>query len=648
RGGALGRPAVANSPACGTVSVGLRHLVGGQPMALGGDKETVQILTVFVDAADYDTHRTKLLDESREKANDTIIYLLGRAVPEAQDTVGDIYRCERIAELHRNDPDQEVRDYCASQIERSTRLSKDLRDMLSRSLGQGSFLFRGRATAADSLHQEIGKAARACLAEAAEQVFSRYPEAAERVETALAEKFLRQPNLRSITSQLDPLGLVVMGPSPKIQATHKGLVSIRDFIERTGSVEGKQLLDRFSNHPFGWSPDTVRYMVAALLLATEIKLKVGGREVTVNGQQAIDALKTNQSFKSVGVALRHDRPSMDVLAKAAERLTELCGEQVIPLEDEISKAARQKLPEIQNRLSPLSERLTTLGLPGADTMEGINRQIAAMLQTDASDAPQRFGAAESPLFDGMKWAIAVKNAFDQGVSDTVRQLRTVEREVAGLPTSGAPGELRKAVQEDLALIGQQLARPDFHKHKADLATKLTALEARIAQAARDMRAAQQERLGEAERDMQALPDWDELTQEERSRLLDGIQDKAAKTTDDMAGLKTLIASQFDIDSAISEAKKWVAREGRERRHKRLNPPPPSPPPPEPKSGSISGGGTVTPPVTPTPPPPPPRLRRTLVVPKRITVKTELDDLIARLEKLRTEIGYADFDITFTD
>lgn len=164
-------------------------------------------------------------------------------------------------------------------------------------------------------------------------------------------------------------------------------------------------------------------MIAALFLAAEIKLKVAGREVTVNAQQSVDALKNNSSFRSVGVSLRLDRPSMELLAKAAERLTELCGEQVLPLPDEISKAARQKLPELLNRLSPVSGRLTTFGLPGADTMESINQQIAAMLQTDASDAPVRFGAAESVLFDGFKWAIAVKNAFDQGLSDIVRDLR---------------------------------------------------------------------------------------------------------------------------------------------------------------------------------------------------------------------------------
>ena len=44
--------------------------------------------------------------------------------------------------------------------------------------------------------------------------------------------------------------------------------------------------------------------VAAMLVAGQIKLKLSGREIAVPGQQAIDALKTNNSFKPVGVALR--------------------------------------------------------------------------------------------------------------------------------------------------------------------------------------------------------------------------------------------------------------------------------------------------------------------------------------------------------
>lgn len=609
-----------------SITSGVRHLTGGQAVGLAGERETIQTVVAFSEALDYDAQRTHLLDESRERANSTAIYLLGRAAPNASELVTDIYRCERIAELHRNDADQEVREYCTSQTERAAKLMGDLRKALGASLSQGSFLFRGRATAVDSLDPDLSKAARSHLAEAAAQVFDRYPEAPVRVETVLAEKFLRQPNLRSITSQLDPLGLVELGTSPKIRTSHKGLGSIRDYIERNGAVEGKQLLETFSDHPFGWSQDTLRYMVAALLLAAEIKLKVAGREVTVNGQQAVDALKTNTSFRSVGVSLRHDRPSMDVLAKAAERLTELCGEQVLPLEDEISKAARQKLPDLQNRLSPLSERLTTLSLPGADTMDTINQQIAAMLQTDASDAPVRFGAVESPLFDGLKWAIAVKNAFDQGLADTVRALRAIEGAVADLPGTGPSGELRTAVQDDLSLIGQQLAQRDFQRHKVDLATKLTTVEARIADAVRAMLIAQKERLRGAELDLRLLPEWAEFTQDEQSGLLNQLQSMEIAVNEDLAGLKRLIAQQVDIEATIVDMKNTIVRDGRGRQRERAKP--------------ATGGNEVWESKG--------KQMRVLALPRHIATPDQLNALIEQLERLRVEMAFAEFDVTLTD
>ncbi|SFW21041.1 hypothetical protein SAMN05216414_10613 [Nitrosovibrio sp. Nv17] len=72
------------------------------------------------------------------------------------------------------------------------------------------------------------------------------------------------------------------------------------------------------------------HRVAAMLRAGEIKLKVSGREVTAVGQQMIDAMKTNNSFKQIGVALCDERPSIETLGQAAERLTELVGDMVIP------------------------------------------------------------------------------------------------------------------------------------------------------------------------------------------------------------------------------------------------------------------------------------------------------------------------------
>ena len=229
---------------------------------------------------------------------------------------------------------------------------------------------------------------------------------------------------------MDPLNLVqVSGGTPKIKTDHKAIVSIRDYIDKNGTVEGKRLIAHFSADPFGWSQDTLRYLIAAMLVAGEIKLKVSGRDVTVNGQQAIEALRTNNSFKPVGVSLRYEKPPMEMLALAAERLTDLIGDSVIPLEDAISKAATKHLPQFQHRLSPLSEKLDNLGLPGGDTVRTVTKEIADILLSDASDAPHRLGSEESALYDDLKWAIEVERSLADGLESTcARSSETLSRD----------------------------------------------------------------------------------------------------------------------------------------------------------------------------------------------------------------------------
>src|ERR1039458_7094354 len=113
-----------------------------------------------------------------------------------------------------------------------------------------------------------------------------------------------------------------------------------------------------------------------MLMAGEIKLKVSGREVTATGQQSIDALKTNNSFKQIGVALRDERPSNETLARAAERLTELIGEMVVPLEQEITKAAAKYFPRFQHEYGSLAERLSGLELAGSERVRALNQDLA--------------------------------------------------------------------------------------------------------------------------------------------------------------------------------------------------------------------------------------------------------------------------------
>ncbi len=552
-----------------TISAGLKVTAGAQLASLAGDRETIQLVVDFAEPSDYEAVRTRLVEESRQRTAQNLIYLLGRTAPEIDDKIGDIYRCNTIVERYRNDPDQEVKEYCAGQTDRATKLTRELQFMLKRSLGQGSFLFRGQITATDSLDHDVYQATKQQLDQVAGQVFDRYSEAPLRADTALAEKFLRAGNLRAITAAIDPLGLVqINGGTPSVKSDHKALISLRDYIDRQGTVEGKRLLDYFTDAPFGWSQDTLRYLIAALLVAGEIKLKVSGREVTVNGQHAVEALRTNNSFRLVGVSLRGGKPPLAVLARAAQRLTELTGDLVIPLEDEISKAATKHFPQCQFRFGPLAEKLDTLGLPGVELVRTLNQKLATILLTDASDAPQRLGGEESALYENLKWSAQVEVALRNGLEATVRDLQQHCREIMALPATGAPGQLQQDLAEDLELVQQRLGQASFYQYGADLRSTLTTIQTRTRDAAIQMAAAQKVSIQEAQADLHRLPTWSELKPDEQAQVFGQLDALAVAVAPTLQGLKQLLNQEYTIQARLSEIKRSIDQRGRERQLER--------------------------------------------------------------------------------
>ncbi|MFZ1730569.1 MAG: BREX system P-loop protein BrxC [Bacteroidota bacterium] len=606
------------------VTSGLKTVVGSMMSSLAGERETIQTMVEYVAANDYDTARTRLVEESRQRSAQNTIYLLGRTSQEAEDKVAEIYRCREVAQRHRNDPDAEVKEYCAAQTDRATKLTGELEHLLKRSLVQGSFIFRSQTTAVASVDHDLIVAVKKHLAEVAEQVFDRYGEAPVRAETTLAEKFLRVGNLKAVTSMVDPLGLVqVTSGTPHIMTDHKAIVSIRDYINRHGSVEGKRMIDFFTDAPFGWSQDTLRYLVAAMLVAGEIKLKVSGREVTVNGQQAIDALRTNISFKTVGISLRDERPSNEVLALAATRLTDLVGDTVIPLEDEISKTATKQLPKFQHQFGPLAERLDVLGLPGADVVRSLNQELTDILLTDASDAPQRLGAEESPLYRGLKWATEVDRALKNGLDATIRDLQQHRREIEVLPDSGVPGQLRHDLAEELIQVAQRLSQVDFYTQAADLNTALTTIKIRTRDAAVAMVEAQKHTLYETADELLRLPQWDELGQDERSEVLNQVESIKVDSTDDLAGIKQLLNQSFDLRAQVAAVRDGVVKIARERQLARLD---------EERKEANKSGQT--------------RLTRSINIPATIKNTADLEALIRSLQALRAELAiYSDIEVT---
>jgi hypothetical protein len=608
------------------VATGLKVQAGSTISSLAGDQNTVQTVVELVPGSDYETAKNRMLDDSRSRAGRNIIGLLARSNPELDDLANEIYRCQRIAELHRNQPDQEVKDYCTGQLDRAAKLATQLQSKIKQTLQAGSFVFRGQATAVSALDADLLDAAKRLLSDVADQVFDRYVEAPVRAGTDTAEKLLKIANPAAIGSSLDPLGLVqTVAGRASFKTDHKAMISIRDHIDKHGTVDGKRLLDDFSRDPFGWSPDTTRYIVAAMLMAGEIKLKVSGREVTAAGQQAIDALKTNNSFKQIGVSLRDERPSIETLGRAAERLTELLGDMVMPLEQEISKAAAKHFPRFQHDYGSLAEKLSGLGLAGSDRIRSLNQDIADVLFTDASDTPQRLGAETSTIYDSLKWALEVRRVLDNGLDATLRDLQAHCRDIETLPDTGVPGELRRELAEDLGALSERLGKEDFYKHAADFNSQLTHLKGRVRDAVITLSEQQKLRLKDGVEDLQRIPEWEELTQEERGNAMNRLDGLALAATQDLAGLKKLLARDYDINSTLEELKRSIQRQGQERLRQRM----------EEERAKTGDKG-------------PAKLTKSIAVPVKMTSAADIDSLIQQLHEIKAQFGlYAEIEVRFS-
>lgn len=606
------------------VSTGLKsQSAGNVPASLAGDRNPIQTIVELVDPKEAEHTRTRLVDESRQNACKFNIYLVGRTTPEMDELTADIYRCREIDNRYRSDPDQEIREYCNAQADRANHLIIKLRAQIQRSLLQSSFIFRGQVVAVDTLSAEFLDAARKHLAGVAEQVFDRYKEAPVRIGTELAEKFLRVGSLSGITSALDPLNLVqVNGGRHSILTAHLAMVSIRDYIDRHGTVDGKRITEFFADAPFGWSADTLRYVLAAMLVAGEIKLKVAGREVTVNGQQAIDALKTNNTFKSIGIALRGgDRPSNDVLARAADRITELTGDTVVPLEDEISKATTKLFPQLQQQYGPLTEKMRALGLPGDSRLNNLVNEIAEVLYTDASDAARRLGGDPSEMFDSLKWAVEVRLKLEQGLEQTLRDLRQHSKTIADLPNVALLSKLKEELAESLSLIEERLKQADFYRFAADFSTSLTTIRARIRDTVLAMQDLLKTRIKDAEVDLQRVPEWIRLTQQEQSEVLGNLERLIVEVTPDLAGLKTMLNKDYELQSQVQSLKQRIERLGQQRIKEELE----------------RAQAELPPSTTPEMKQP---VARSIKARSKITSIDDLDALIAQLQQLRGELKYA--------
>lgn len=601
----------------------------GRTSVVGGS-EDVELRLEFVEPALWDDRRKESLVSTNTQVElKNTVLLLVRNEETVEDLLPEIVKSEKV----RGDIDERSADHVVAQYLRAERRSAErsrerAAAAMEKAMLDGVFIFRGKPTPVREAGETLDAAVRNILSSAVKEVFPHFYLAPIRPSTDAAAKFLSVERMDRITKDLDPLGLVSKSRgAPRIDTSTPVLAEVLRVFQAksaesgSGRLQGSYLQDVFSAPPYGWTKDTVRYLFAALLRAGEIEFYVPGvvGVVRTAGPKAVEGVKNTVAFNRIGISPRDAKLPPEALDRAARRLETLFGDEVLPLEDHISRSVRRNVPDLLEKLGALPDRLRLLGLPGESRVRRLLADAADLLKGDAGDAGAVLGGVNCSLPDEITWAKAVFEALEAGAEADVRSARAVldssadlERLFPGSTTDLLGTEDREAAEE-------VLSSERFHERLPDLRGVVRGAVERAEKWYADERTVYEESLKKALNGLEADPDWTKLLDEDREEIAAKLtcdMPETAKDGDSVRLLQTLLVRKRTLPGLIEELRDEVKR----RR--------PSEPEPQPDAGGAEGGGHVVEEVV---------EADTLVQSTVIATPDELDLWLASLRKKLTDL-----------
>jgi hypothetical protein len=561
------------------------HLVnklvqGSMPLPISHEKSEIELHLEIVAPTELVATQAVRINDSRVLSNQQTIYLTGEDSAQIRDLIKEIFQCEEIHLRHRAEAaEKEVADFVRAQGQRAETLKRDLDAALQNSFMKGSFVFRGKPHAVASRGTEVLAACKSQVQQVASDVFYRFKEAPENVETNLAERLLQTKDLSTIASTVDPLELVQKkGNATRINDTHPALVAILDHLKKHGEVDGRKLLEDFSRAPFGWFKDTTRYLVAALLISGRIRIRVGSQWIKVSGEKAIEGLKNNNTFIKVDVATNDETLSQDTLLRAATRLLSVTGQNILPMPQNVSRGVQEHFPKFQRDYASLVAELMAAGLPGTERAGRLQKQISQVLQGDASEAPAVIGAEECELIDNLVWAREVRKAFEHKLDETAIAAGELLREIPLLPKVGAAEVLLRESEALRTEIASILEREDFFTVGHDLRNRLQNLNRLVKASAEQLTNQFTQALNQERDDIRSTALWATLPEADRANFSEKLDALDLGTAADLAGMRTLVNRKLEADSTLASTRLKVDARAKEIAETKATPPPDMPTP----------------------------------------------------------------------
>jgi hypothetical protein len=562
----------------------------GRVPITGGDAE-IQFRIETTDSANFPGRRTELLTQTNTlpEYKSSIAWLV--AVPdEINDLLVEACRSDRILEMPERDADRDVAQFLRAERRNAEKSREDAKKKLTKALFDGTFIFRGRPNAVAELGATLEAGARSVLQSVAAEIFNKLRLMPVRPATDLASRFLAVERMDRMPRDFDPLTFVVTrSGKPSVSTNHptlaEALRAFQEKLDQSGSarLQGNAVQDLFSDAPYGWSKDATRYVFAALLIAGEVEFHTPDGVIKIPGPAAQAAVKSTVAFNRIGISRRDARPSLEALDRAATDLQRMFGVDVLPLEDNISKTVRSKVPGLIERISSLPDRLRLLGLPGENRASQLVQILADLLKSDGSSATALLTGADGKIPADSAWAKAISEVLDSGAEAEFKAARSVEGDIEDLVAMFPNGGVGLVALSDAAAIRETLCSENFQESLPGLRGALRSTIDRVRNRYVEHRKAYGDALQATLRTLEGLPEWTRIAPEDREEIAARFTVAAelpqtANEGSEIRDLRLLLARESALASVRAEAEAEIRR--------RIPPPPLPPPSGEPESEEV--------------------------------------------------------------
>jgi hypothetical protein len=323
------------------------------------------------------------------------------------------------------------------------------------------------------------------------------------------------------------------GGAAKLNRENPALVCILNHLRTHGVPNGNDLSRIFKAPPYGWSPDTIRYLIAGLLQGGLIELKIGGNAHRTASPEAIQALSSSSGFRDVGVKLRENTPDIETYGRVRDRLAELTGANVLPIESSIAKETRTHVPQFLNQFSGLTERLESSQCKCSVRVKSLVNKLQQIVSTDGTEIIAEVGPVSSSTYDEWIWVRRVVKGFTSEVQKFLDDVCAID-ELQWINGENEFEACRVTAKSFLEIVEQHRKDERADGAFVGLQAKITELPQFWAKLCQTCVQVYDSRLKAARHRLENHADWPKIDEELRHRLLKSLDSTCPSNTESNA------------------------------------------------------------------------------------------------------------------